>query len=62
MKIILTIFFTNLVTNSLSSLFFSFVETKNKNQIFRKLVIWQRKKNYAVSHALLERHAEFNRL
>ena len=40
MKIIVTIFPINIVTNLLLSLFCLFVETKNKNQIFIKLVIW----------------------
>ena len=39
-KITVTIISTNLVTNSLLSLVGPFVETKNKNQIFGKLVIW----------------------
>ena len=38
--LILTMFPTSLVTNSLSSLFCTFIETKNKNQIFSKLVVW----------------------
>ena len=42
MKTIVTIIPTNLVTNSLSFLFCSFVETKNKNHIFSKLVVWLR--------------------
>ena len=41
MKIIVTITPANLVTNSLLSLFCFFVEIKNKNQIFIKLVIWE---------------------
>ena len=39
-KIIVTIFPTNLVRNSLLSLVCPFVEIKKKNQIFGKLVIW----------------------
>ena len=39
MKIIVTIIPTNLDTNSILFLFFLFVETKNKNQSFSKLVI-----------------------
>ena len=42
MKIIVTIIPTNLVTNSLLSLFLSFIESKSRNQIFSKLVLWQR--------------------
>ena len=42
MKIIVTIIPTNLVTNSLLSLFLSFIESKSRNQIFSKLVVWQR--------------------
>ena len=38
MKMIVTIIPTDLVTNSLSSLFCPFIETTNKNHIFRKLV------------------------
>ena len=40
MKIIVTIIPTNLVANSLLSLFGAFIETKNKNQVFSKLVVW----------------------
>ena len=40
MKILVTIIPTNLVTNSLLSFFCNFIETKNKNQIFSKLVVW----------------------
>ena len=39
-KIIVTIISKSLVTSSLSSLFCPFVEPKNKNQIFSKLVAW----------------------
>ena len=39
---IVTIISSNLVTNSLLSLFCPFIETKNKNQVFSKLVVWQR--------------------
>ena len=38
MKIIVFIIRTNLVTNSLLSLFWSFIETKNKSRIFSKYV------------------------
>ena len=38
---ILTIIPTNLLTNQLSFLFYTPVETKSKNQILCKLVIWQ---------------------
>ena len=38
MKIIASIIRTNLVTNSLLSPFWSFIETKNKNWIFSKYV------------------------
>ena len=65
MKIIVTIIPANLATNSLLSLFCLFVETNNKNQIFTKLVIWQREIFYFLfiaSSALLQRYAEFNRL
>ena len=42
MKIISTIIPTDLVTNSLLSIFCSFLETKNKNQVFNRLVVCQR--------------------
>ena len=42
MKIILIIIPTSLVTKLLLSLFCPFVETKKQDQIFSKLVIWQR--------------------
>ena len=40
MKIIVTSTPTGLVTNSLLSSFCSFLQTKNKNQVFSKLVVW----------------------
>ena len=40
MKMIVTIIPTNLVTNSLLSLFCPFIETKIKNQVLSKLVVW----------------------
>ena len=40
MKITVTIIPTNLVTNSLLSLSCPLVETKNKNQVLSKLVVW----------------------
>ena len=40
MKIIVTSIPTDLVTNSLLSSFFSFLQTKNKNQVFSKLMVW----------------------
>ena len=55
MKIIVTITPTNLVTNLLLFHFCTFVETKNKNQTFGKLV-------FIASHGLLQMYAEFNRL
>ena len=42
MKIILTIILTDLFTNSLLSSFCSFLQTKNKNQVFSNLVVWYR--------------------
>ena len=39
-KSTVTIIFTNLIINSLLSLFCPLLETKNKNQIFSKLMIW----------------------
>ena len=65
MKIIVTIILTNLVTNSLLSLFCPFVETKTKNQIFSKIVACN--KTYfcflfLASRALLQRYAKFNKL
>ena len=40
MKIIVTIIPSSLVTNSILPLSCPFVETKNKNQILSKLVVW----------------------
>ena len=37
---LLAIIAISLVTSSLSYLFSPFMETKNKNQIFSKLVVW----------------------
>ena len=65
MKIIVTIVSTFLVTNSLLSFFCPFVEAKNKNQIFSKLMIWLREILIFLviaSRALLQSYAEFNRL
>ena len=42
MKMIVNLILTNLVTTSLLSLFHPFIETKNNNQIFRKLMVWYR--------------------
>ena len=42
MKIIVTIISTNLVANLLFSFFCSRLQTKNKNQVFGKLVVWHR--------------------
>ena len=41
MKMIVTIIPTDIVTNSLLSSFYPFLQTKNKNQIFSKSVVWQ---------------------
>ena len=41
MKIIVSVIPTVLVTNSLLSHFCPFAETKSKNQVFSKLVVWQ---------------------
>ena len=44
MEIVLTIIATNLVANLLLSFFFChFKETKNKNKMFSKLLVWLRK-------------------
>ena len=62
MKIIVTIIPTNLVTNSLLFLFCPFIETKNKNQVFSKLVVWQQGIVcflFISSRALLQRYAKF---
>ena len=40
MKLIVTIIATNVVANSLLSLFCPALETKNKNQVLTKLVVW----------------------
>ena len=40
MKIIVTIILTSLFTNSLLSSFCPFLQTKNKNQVFSKLMVW----------------------
>ena len=42
MKIIATIFPTDLVTNSLLSCFCPFLQTKNKNQVFSNLAVKER--------------------
>ena len=42
MKILVTIIPANLVTNLSLSLFCLFLETKNKNQTFTKLMIWSK--------------------
>ena len=42
MKKIVTIIPTNLAAKLLLSLFCPFIETKNKNKIFSKLVVWKR--------------------
>ena len=65
MKIIVTIIPTDLVNNSLLSSFCPFLQTKNKNQFFHKW--WSGNEKYfyflfIASHALLQSHAEFNRL
>ena len=39
-KIIMNIIPTDLFTNILLSFFCPFLQTKKKNQIFRKLVVW----------------------
>ena len=64
MKLILTIIPTNLVTNSHLSLFGPLVTSENKIQIFRS-----GNKKYFIffvysesCHALLQRHADFNKL
>ena len=40
MKIIVTKILTNLVENSLLSLLYPALETKNRNQVLTKLVVW----------------------
>ena len=40
LKKIVTVILANLVTNLLLYLFCPFVKSKNKNQIFSKLVVW----------------------
>ena len=65
MKKIVTIIPTNLVTNSLLFLLCTFVETKNKNLIFNKLVIWEHEIFlflFIASRILFQKYAEFNRL
>ena len=65
MKMIVTMIPTNVDPNSLLSLFFPFKETKNKNKIFTKLVVWFRQIVLLFvlkSHTLLQRYAEFNKL
>ena len=56
---------TNVVTDPLLSLSFPFAKTKNKNQIFSKLVVQKREiflLSVCCECALLQRHAEFSRL
>ena len=65
MKIIVTIIPTYLVTNLLLSYFFRFLQTKNKNLVFNKFIILQQEVFLffdIASCALLQSHAEFNRL
>ena len=65
MKIIATLIPTNVVTNRFLSLFCPFVGTKRKNQLLRKLVVWQRKIFlifFIASCTLLQRYIEFNKL
>ena len=62
MKIIVTKIPTNLVTNSLLHLFWPFLETKNKDQIFNQLVVRNGKYFcflFIVNHALLQTHVEW---
>ena len=42
MKIIVTIIPTGVVTNLLLSSFYSFLQAKNKNLVFSKLLVWLR--------------------
>ena len=64
MKIIVTIIPTNLVTK-LSS-FYHFLDIRNKNFVFSKLVVYSNEKYFCflfiASCALLESHAKCNRL
>ena len=65
MKIDVTITPTDLVTNLFLSSSCSFLQTKNMNQVFSKLVVGSENYFYFLfiaSSALLQSHAEFNRL
>ena len=42
MKIIVTIISTDLITNSFSAPFCPSLQTRSKNQVFNKLVVWYR--------------------
>ena len=62
MKIIVPIIPKDFITNLLLSSLCPFLQTKNKNQIFSKLVVWYRKIFLFLSiasRALLENHVEF---
>ena len=65
MKIIVTIFPTNLVPNSLLSLFCLFAETKDKNKNVQQvdsLVTKNISGFFIASRALFQRYAQFNRV
>ena len=65
MKIIVPLISASLVINWLLYLFCHFVETKNKNEVFRKMAVLLREVFvffFIVSRPLLQRLAEFNRL
>ena len=61
MKIIVTIISTLLVTNSLSFSFCPFLQTKNKNQVSSKLMVWSQELFlffvYSESHSTSEPNA-----
>ena len=58
----------DLVTNLLLFIFYNFLENKNQNHVFSKLVVWSGTRSFfflfwsIVSHTLFQNHAELNRL
>ena len=65
MKIIVTIIPADLIRNSILTFFGSFLQTKNKNQVFSMLVVWYQEIYLVFGYSelrLLQSHAEVNRL
>ena len=59
MKLIVTINPTNIVANSFSSVSYTALETKKKNQVLTKLMFCFL---FIACHALVQSHAKWNRL